>query len=265
MIRLPFGMLVPFQVSCWTSGVYIQQISNLVNWSRLSFLLLLAFSSLVICLATASSPCWASFAACPLVWPRNFFPEDIGRESAATHTSKKNAKMYREQRESASKAWTYAYYIVFNTILLYYHIYIYCYITIYIYIAILPYIYINARPYCHMVIYIQTIHLTILNHSILDILNRNFFPGPGCLFLVRCCGRLFQLPLHLDVFALGLVTLVNAVGKRVRVRRLMATRNPAITTSWGWLTIPLFTVFHTSQVVQDFFHQQYVSKMSLHG
>ena len=145
----------------------------------------------------------------------------------------------------------------------------------YIYIAILPYIYIllyyhiyiyiNARPYCHMVIYIQTIHLTILNHSILDILNRNFFPGPGCLFLVRCCGRLFQLPLHLDVFALGLVTLVNAVGKRVRVRRLMATRNPAITTSWGWLTIPLFTVFHTSQVVQDFFHQQYVSKMSLHG
>ena len=28
-------------------------------------------------------------------------------------------------------------------------------------------------------------------------------------------------------------------------------------TSWGWYFIPLFTGFYTSQVVQDFFHQQY--------
>ncbi len=29
-------------------------------------------------------------------------------------------------------------------------------------------------------------------------------------------------------------------------------------TSWGWYFIPLFTRFYTSQVVQDFSHQQYV-------
>ena len=28
-------------------------------------------------------------------------------------------------------------------------------------------------------------------------------------------------------------------------------------TSWGWQFLPLYTRFYTSQVVQDFFHQQY--------
>ncbi len=31
-------------------------------------------------------------------------------------------------------------------------------------------------------------------------------------------------------------------------------------TSWGWKLVPLFTGFCTSQVVQDFFHQQYERK-----
>ena len=45
-------------------------------------------------------------------------------------------------------------------------------------------------------------------------------------------------------------------GRRSPLIATIDGRNPAFT-SWGWQFIPLFTGFYTSQVVRDFFHQQY--------